>query len=117
MAIRGGHDAIVCRSRGQTPDLNRHRCSVPPLKLSPRTFHDVQGDQSMSTNHNLDPADRFLRLPQVREITGRSRSRIYDDPTFPKPIKLSIRESAWVESEVRAWMTRRYQQSRHDGAA
>ena len=117
MAIRGGHDAVVCRSRGQNLDLNRHRKYLPPLTLSPRTFHDVQGDQSMSTNHNLDPADRFLRLPQVREITGRSRSRIYDDPTFPKPIKLSIRESAWVESEVRAWMTRRYQQSRQDGVA
>lgn len=71
----------------------------------------------MSTQPILEPSDRFLRLPQVREITGRSRSRIYDDPTFPKPIKLSIRESAWVESEVRAWMTHRVQQSRHDGLA
>lgn len=63
----------------------------------------------MNTELNLDPADRFLRLTQVRELTGRSRSRIYDDQSFPRPIKLGARECAWVESEVRAWMNRRYQ--------
>jgi prophage regulatory protein len=66
----------------------------------------------MNTEFNLDPADRFLRLTQVRELTGRSRSRIYDDPSFPRPIKLGARECAWIESEVRAWMNRRYQLAR-----
>jgi len=66
----------------------------------------------MNTELNLDPADRFLRLTQVRELTGRSRFRIYDDPSFPRPIKLGTRECAWIESEVRAWMNRRYQLAR-----
>jgi prophage regulatory protein len=52
----------------------------------------------------LQPNDRFIRLAQVREITGRSKTQIYDDPTFPRPLKLSKRESAWIESSVRAWM-------------
>jgi prophage regulatory protein len=48
--------------------------------------------------------DRFLRLPQVKGLTGRSKTQIYGDSTFPRPIKLGRRESAWIESEVRAWM-------------
>lgn len=63
----------------------------------------------MNTELHLDPADRFLRLTQVRELMLRSRFRIYEDPSFPRPIKLGVRECAWVESEVRAWMNRRYQ--------
>jgi len=63
----------------------------------------------MNTELHLDPADRFLRLTQVRELTGRSRFRIYEDPSFPRPIKLGVRECAWVESEVCAWMNRRSQ--------
>lgn len=68
----------------------------------------------------LQPDDRFLRLSEVRSITGRSKTQIYDDPTFPRPIKLSRRESAWIESEVRAWMqarvdAARWQQDRNKG--
>lgn len=62
--------------------------------------------------HTIEPSDRFLRLPQVIAITGRSRSRIYDDPAFPKPIKLGFRESAWIESEIRRWMEDRVKATR-----
>lgn len=73
----------------------------------------------MRDDIRLQPDDRFLRLPEVRTITGRSRTQIYEDPGFPRPIKLSSsrrgRESAWIESEVRAWMQRRVEATR--GAA
>jgi len=46
---------------------------------------------------------RFLRLNEVREITGLSRSSIYADPQFPKPVKIGSRAVAWVEAEVRDW--------------
>lgn len=52
----------------------------------------------------LQENDRFLRLPEVRHITGRSKTQIYGDETFPRPIKIAKRESRWVESSVRAWM-------------
>jgi prophage regulatory protein len=52
----------------------------------------------------LQPDDRFIRLPEVRQLTGRGKTQIYADPTFPRPIKLGKRESAWLESAVRAWM-------------
>lgn len=66
----------------------------------------------MSEENRLQPDDRFIRLPQVRAITGRSKTQIYDDSSFPRPIKLSQRESAWIESEVRAWMQARVDSAR-----
>lgn len=50
---------------------------------------------------------RLLKLPEVESITGKSRSSIYGDPTFPRPIKIGPRASAWIESEVTAWIEAR----------
>ena len=47
---------------------------------------------------------RLLKLPEVENITGKGRTSIYSDPTFPKPIKIGARASAWVESEVITWI-------------
>jgi len=51
--------------------------------------------------------ERFIRLPQVLEICGMSRSFLYEsikNGKFPAPIKLQGRSSAWIRSEVRYWM-------------
>jgi prophage regulatory protein len=64
----------------------------------------------------LGERDRFLRLKAVREKTGRSKSQIYADPDFPKPIKLGKRESAWLESEVQAWMVSKIEATRGNAA-
>jgi prophage regulatory protein len=48
---------------------------------------------------------RFLKLPEVRNRTGKSRSSIYQgvkDGTFPKPIKLGPRAVGWIEAEIEA---------------
>lgn len=50
------------------------------------------------------------RLPQVKARTGLSRSEIYRKialGTFPSPIKLGERASAWAEHEVTAWIESR----------
>lgn len=50
---------------------------------------------------------RFIRLPQVIDRTGLSKSTIYkraDEGTFPKPVPLGNSLSAWVEAEVDEWM-------------
>jgi len=55
----------------------------------------------------MDTCRRFLRRKQVEEITGLSRSSIYDmmgKQAFPKQVKLGGRSVAWVEAEVRAWL-------------
>lgn len=46
---------------------------------------------------------QLLRLPQVIAKTGLQRDTIYRggrEGWFPKPIKLSERASAWIESEI-----------------
>lgn len=51
---------------------------------------------------------RLLRLPEVKTMTGLGRSTIWKragDGTFPKPVKLGPRTTAWVASEVEQWAT------------
>jgi len=52
----------------------------------------------------------ILRLPEVRQRTGRSRSRIYADVqagTFPKPINIGPRAIGFIAEEVDAWIAAR----------
>jgi len=48
---------------------------------------------------------KLLRFPQVIELTGRSKSRIYADIAkgkFPAPVKIGAKAVAWVEDEIAA---------------
>lgn len=52
------------------------------------------------------------RLPSVKARTGLSRSEIYrriaaNPPTFPAPVKLGERASAWNAAEVDNWIVAR----------
>ena len=58
---------------------------------------------------------RILRLRQVIERTGLSRSTIYDHISigeFPKQISLGPRSVGWVESEIEEWIANRIEASR-----
>jgi prophage regulatory protein len=49
----------------------------------------------------------FLRLPQVKQTTGLSKSTIYAriaEGTFPKQIPLGPRLVVWVESDIQNWI-------------
>ena len=51
--------------------------------------------------------EKLLKLPDVKELTCRSTSRIYADMAsgkFPKPVKIGVRAVAWRESELREWL-------------
>jgi len=53
---------------------------------------------------------RFLRLPEVIQISGYRRTTIYEmikAGDFPAPVHLGPRAVAWVESEVEDWMQER----------
>src|SRR4051812_15588194 len=58
-----------------------------------------------------DRMQKLLRLAAVKELTGLSRSTIYADPDFPKPVKLSAgrrgRAVGWVEQEISDWIVAR----------
>ena len=60
---------------------------------------------------------KLLRLPDVEAVTGYKRSTIYrkiKEGTFPTPISLGERASAWIESEIVAWIEERIRTSRQD---
>jgi prophage regulatory protein len=51
---------------------------------------------------------KFLRLPQVKQTTGLSKSTIYariTEGTFPKQIPLGPRLVVWVESDIQNWIS------------
>ena len=53
-----------------------------------------------------------LRLPEVKKMTGLSRSSIYAmvaNKSFPKPIKLGERAVGWLETEVAEWIANKLQ--------
>jgi len=56
--------------------------------------------------------DKFLRLSDVKERTGLSRSTIYlniSKNIFPRPISLGARCVGWLESEIDVWIQSRIQ--------
>lgn len=53
---------------------------------------------------------KLIRLPQVVEVTHRSKPAIYADMaegTFPKPIKIGVRAVAWLEEDIQRWIAQR----------
>ena len=62
--------------------------------------------------------DRIIRLPEVMRLTGCSRSHVYQDLNFPKPVKIGPRASGWMLREVVEWLNRRVAQrdAANDGA-
>ena len=50
---------------------------------------------------------KLLRLPDVKSVTGLSKSTIYAriaNGTFPRQISLGPRLVAWVESDIQKWI-------------
>jgi prophage regulatory protein len=67
-------------------------------------------------NSQTTPTKRIIRLPELKNQTGKSRSSIYDtlnpkspryDSSFPKPARIGLRSIGWYESEVQAWIESR----------
>jgi predicted DNA-binding transcriptional regulator AlpA len=94
---------------------NDHRSSSPQrtTKKSPHSQERAEPSfDGMSTN--LDDVT-FLRLPEVKAITGLSKTSLYAlirDRSFPASVRLGPRAVAWVRSEVRQWAVERVHASR-----
>lgn len=61
----------------------------------------------------------LIRLPEVKARTGLSRTAIYaaaKDGKFPKPINLTERSVAWIDTDVQAWIDARIEASRSEAA-
>ncbi len=61
-------------------------------------------------------SEQIKKLVEVKNITGLSTSSIYrlaSEDRFPKPIKLGLRSSGWLGSEIDAWLEQRISASRN----
>ena len=50
---------------------------------------------------------RFMRLPEVVQLTGVSRSTVYRwmaNGEFPKQVSLGSNTVAWLEAEIEDWI-------------
>lgn len=65
---------------------------------------------------------RVLRLRQVQDRIGLSRSTIYDrmnvdspryDSTFPKPMKIGCSAVGWLEESVNEWIRSKMDRAHH----
>lgn len=60
-------------------------------------------------------SDTFLRLPEVKALTGLSRSTIYAqmaNGVFPVCINIGPRSVAWLKSEIATWQEQRIEHGR-----
>lgn len=58
---------------------------------------------------------RIVRLPEVKSLTGLSRSTLYDRMkvgSFPHTIPLGGRLVGWLESDVKTWIEGRITDTR-----
>jgi len=63
-------------------------------------------------------AQKILRLRDVIERTGLSRSTVYlkasrPDDDFPAPFKIGLRASGWLAEDIDSWIERRARSSGH----
>lgn len=61
---------------------------------------------------------RILRLPEVKTITGLSRSTIYlkmSKGEFPKSISLGERAIGWIEGDIQDWLNQCVERSKDAG--
>jgi prophage regulatory protein len=63
---------------------------------------------------------KLLRLPQVMEMTGLRKTKIYElhaEGAFPRRVKITAHSVGWVEAEVQAWVARRIESSAQGSTA
>jgi prophage regulatory protein len=90
---------------------------VRPQQFVPKKVPRPERLAEVSFNGTLDNLDdvSFLRLPEVKALTGLSKTSLYAlirEKRFPAPVRLGPRAVAWVRSEVRRWAVERVHASR-----
>jgi prophage regulatory protein len=67
------------------------------------------------SDSNQHPTFTILRLKNVKNRTGLSRSTIYERikaGTFPVQVMLGPRSVGWLESDINAWISVQVERSR-----
>lgn len=93
------------------------RQPFPSAQLAAKKMPQSQKSAEASHNGTADDLDDviFLRLPEVKAVTGLSKTSLYAlirEKSFPAPVRLGRRAVAWVRSEVKQWAAERVRTSR-----
>jgi predicted DNA-binding transcriptional regulator AlpA len=95
----------------------RNEQLAPSPQFLPKKVPQHQYSSHASFQGAADSLDdmSFLRLPEVKAVTGLSKTSLYAlvrEKRFPAPVRLGPRAVAWVKSEVRQWAAERIHASR-----
>ena len=84
--------------------------SMPQSRIMPKTNHlsePATAAASASPVAPVLPRTGFLRQPQVLQLVPISKSTLWrriQAKTFPQPVKLSVRVTAWRAEDVYGWI-------------
>jgi len=114
--------------------MTRHNCHARRgMRFSPtilsdsqfayrrRLWHTISDVHcSMKRSATCSPGgkrmpEKILRLPNVLDRTGLSRSTVYlrvTEGRFPRPVSLGARAVGWIETEIEEWIARQITISR-----
>lgn len=87
--------------------------SSPLAKMGPPVTGQASPthDQAVRVGISIPPGARVLRIKDVINRTGLSRSTLYalmkSDPAFPRKVSLSPRTSGVIEHQLDAWIALR----------
>ena len=87
------------------------------LSISRRDVDYLVANKQIITRPNLQDEVSFLRLPELKSVTGLSKSSLYAlirANSFPASVQLGPRTVAWVRSEVRQWAAECISKSRSE---
>lgn len=108
------NQTLAVQSLGSTrpPSVSDPSRQFIPKKL-PRS--QVFAEDRLSTSQDSLEDLSFLRLPEVKAVTGLGKTSIYElirEKSFPAPVRVGPRAVGWVRSEVRQWAAERVHASR-----
>ncbi|ATF93370.1 helix-turn-helix transcriptional regulator [Cedecea neteri] len=77
----------------------------------------MKNNNEQSSMRNEKAVKRFIRVPEVLNRVGFSRTTLYErikDGSFPDRVKIGLRSIAFIESEVDEWIEKTIQNTRYD---
>lgn len=112
MPLRVEHHDRVAAVKKYTAALSFDSVGQSHKLKSHRACGQLERDMKAAPDGIL----KILRLSQVQERIGLSRSTIYDrmnpnsprfDSTFPRPVKLGVSAIGWFDSAITEWLMAR----------
>lgn len=76
----------------------------------PAHQHSGTDSKGASSTFSVPTNEKIIRLPAVKATVGLSRATIYRLirlGDFPKPVKLGLHASGWLESSIQSWIRQR----------